>query len=133
MAKKSALDVMFREVTRGFGRQLGRDISRGVQTHVKKKVLDNTSTHRKFIDRFTLPGTFRSACAKTYTLIESFNSEYVLTNAMFQASFYLQSDIAFIEEKLAFIERLVFTDAEERAYERLIQTWVDYKEKSLIK
>jgi len=131
--KKGGFDILVWEVFRGAGRQLGRDISSGVQRQVKKKVLDDQSSHRKLMSKFALPGTFKSGLAKMYTLIDSFYSEYITTNAMFQASFYLQNDIDFIEQKIQFLDRLITTDAEERAYGRLILTWNEYKEKAKVK
>jgi hypothetical protein len=130
MAKKSSVSLIFTEITRGFGRQLGRDVSREVQSQVKRRVLDNASKHRKLVDRFSLPGTFKGSLSKMYTLIDSFYSEYVTTNAMFQSSFYMQGDIDMIEQKMEFMERLITSDAEERAMERLVCTWAEYKEKA---
>lgn len=131
--KKGGFDILVWEVFRGAGRQLGRDISTNVQRQVKKKVLDDQSSHRKLMSKFALPGTFKTGISKMYTLIDSFYSEYITTNAMFQASFYLQNDIDFIEQKIQFLDRLITTDAEERAYGRLISTWTEYKEKAKVK
>lgn len=127
---KSGLDLFLWELTRGGGRQLGRDISKGVQKQVKKRILDDQSSHRKLVDKFTLPGTFKGAVSKMYTLIDSFYNEYVVTQAMFQASMYLKDDISFIERKLEMVERLIFTDTEENAYVRLLSTWDKYKEQA---
>lgn len=128
---KSGLEILGWEMFRGAGRQIGRDLSKELQRQVKKKVLDNESPHRKLVDRFTLPGTFKAGTSKSYTLIDSFYNEYVTTNAMLQSSFYMQSDIEFIERKLTFLERLVFSDAESMAFERLYNTWLDYKQQAL--
>lgn len=127
---KGGLDVLFWEVFRGTGRQTGRSISKGIEKQLKKKVLNDQSAHRKYVDRFTLPGSFKSAKAKMFTLIDSFYNEYVTTNAMLQASIYLKEDIEFIERKLEFLTRLIDTEAEERAFERLVTTWVDYKQEA---
>ena len=128
---KSGLEILGWEMFRGSGRQLGRDLTKELTRQVKKKVLDNDSPHRKLVNRFTLPGTFKGATNKAYTLIDSFYNEYVTTNAMFQSSFYMQSDIDFIERKLDFISRMIFSEAEERAYSRLIDLWSDYKQQAL--
>ena len=130
---KSGLDIFGWELFRGAGRQLGRDISRGVQKQVKKRILDDNSPHRKLVDRFTLPGTLKGSISKMYTLIDSFYNEYVTTQAMFQSSVYLKDDIEFIERKFKMVERLIFTDTEENAYHRLIDTWNDYKVQALKK
>ena len=127
---KSGLDILGWELFRGAGRQLGRDISKGVQKQVKKRILDDQSSHRKLVDKFALPGTFKGAVSKMYTLIDSFYNEYVVTQAMFQASMYLKDDISFIERKLEMVERLIFTDTEENAYVRLLSTWDKYKEQA---
>lgn len=131
--KKGGIDILVWEVFRGAGRQLGRDLSTGAQRQIKKKVLDDQSSHRKMISKFALPGTFKAGMAKMYTLIDSFYSEYITTNAMFQASFYLQNDIDFIEQKIEFLDRLITTEAEERAYDRLISTWAEYKQNAKVK
>ena len=125
--KKDGLDVLVWEIFRGTGRQTGRTLSKGLEKQVKKKVLNDQSSHRKYVDRFTLPGTFKSAKNKMYTLIDSFYNEYVTTKAFLQSSFYLKDDIKFIERKLEFVARFVDTEAEERAYDRLLSTWEDYK------
>lgn len=127
---KSGLEMIGWELTRGLGRQTGRSLSKGLERQVKKRVLDDKSSHRKLVDRFTLPGSFTGAKNKMYTLIDSFYNEYVTSKAFLQASFYLNDDIQFIERKLEFLERLIDTDAQERAYDRLLCTWSDYKERA---
>lgn len=131
--KKDGFDVLGWELFRGAGRQLGRDISKGIQKQVKKRILDDSSPHRKLMDRFTLPGTFKGSVSKMYTLIDSFYNEYVTTQAMLQSSVYLKDDIEYIERKFKMVERLVFTDVEENAYHRLVDTWSDYKVQALKK
>lgn len=128
--KKDGMEILVWEIFRGTGRQTGRSLARGLEKELKKRTLDSSSSHRKLIDRFTLPGNFKGAANKMYTLIDSFYNEYVTTKAIFQSSFYLQDDIEYIERKLQFTERLIFTDPEERAYQRLLNTWIDYKEQA---
>ena len=129
--KKDGFDVLIWEIFRGTGRQTGRKISNVVGRQLEKQILDNKSPFRKQIERFTLPGTFNGAKTKMYTIIDSFYNEYVTTKAIFQKTMYLKEDIEFIERKFLMLERLIETDAHERAYERLIKDWVDYKEQAL--
>lgn len=130
---KSGFDILVWEVFRGAGRQTGRDAAKTIGKQIKKRVLDDTSSHRKLVDKFVLPGNFTTSKNKMYGLIDSFYNEYVTTNAMFQASFYLKNDIAFIERKLQFMDRLIDTDAQERAYHRMLQTWEEYKQAAILK
>ena len=128
--KKGGFDILVWEVFRGAGRQTGRQLAKGFEQEVKKRTLDSDSSHRKLVKRFTLPGTFKGAASKMYTLIDSFYNEYVSTKALFQSAMYLNDDINYIERKLEFVSRLIFSEAEERAYDRLLTTWTDYKEQA---
>ena len=129
--KQGGFDILIWEVFRGAGRQTGRELAKGFEKQVKKRAIDTDSSHRKLVNRFNLPGTFKGASSKMYTLIDSFYNEYVATKALFQASIYLQDDIDYIERKLSFVNRLIYTEAEERAYDRLIDTWTEYKQQAL--
>jgi hypothetical protein len=128
--KQGGFDILVWEIFRGAGRQTGRELAKGFEKQVKKRTIDSDSSHRKLVNRFNLPGTFKGASSKMYTLIDSFYNEYVTTKALFQASIYLQDDIDYIERKLEFVSRLIFSEAEERAYDRLLTTWTDYKEQA---
>jgi hypothetical protein len=128
---KEGFDVLFWEVFRGTGRQTGRKISNSVGRQLEKRILDGNSPFRKYVNRFTLPGTFNGAKNKMYSLIDSFYNEYVSTKAMFQKTMYLNDDIDFIERKLQMVERLIDTEVHERSYGRLIRDWEDYKQQSL--
>ncbi len=128
--KQGGFDILVWEIFRGAGRQTGRELAKGLEKQVKKRTIDTDSSHRKLVNRFNLPGTFKGASSKMYTLIDSFYNEYVTTKALFQASIYLQDDIDYIERKLEFVSRLIFSEAEERAYDRLLTTWTDYKEQA---
>ena len=130
---KSGFDILVWEVFRGAGRQTGRDAAKQIGKQIKKRVLDDTSSHRKLMDRFVLPGNYTSAKNKLYGLIDSFYNEYVTTNAMLQASMYLQDDIKYIERKIQFLDRLIDTEAQERSYEKLCQTWAEYKAAAIAK
>jgi hypothetical protein len=124
---KSIFDMLTRDLTRGFGLQTGRSASKEVGRYVKERTLDNNSKHRKLVNRFTMPGTFKGGLSKIYTLIDSFENEYLNTKAMLQHGMYLESDINFIEDRIKFLERLMLTENEERAYERLGLNWMDIK------
>ena len=54
-------------------------------------------------------------------------------HASLQEKMITKDDIEFIERKLKMVERLMFTDTEENAYHRLIDTWSDYKVQALKK
>jgi hypothetical protein len=127
MSKKSGLDLFFHELTRGAGRRAGYDFTKAIEKQASKAIVNSNSNFRKQINKFQLPGTFKGAISKMYTLIDGFYSEYSTNKAILQTSWYLQDDIKFIEQKLTFTERLVFTDVEENAYTRLVSTWMDYK------
>lgn len=128
MPKRSGLDLFFHELTRGAGRRAGFDLTKSLQKQAGKRIVDSNSNFRKQINKFQLPGTFKGAVSKMYTLIDGFYAEYSTTKAAFQTAWYLEDDIKFIEQKLTFTERLVFTDTEENAYTRLVSLWMDYKQ-----
>tara|TARA_R110000822_G_scaffold65772_8_gene160935 strand:- start:270 stop:683 length:414 start_codon:yes stop_codon:yes gene_type:complete len=131
--KQGGMDILVWEVFRGFGRQTGREAAKTIGKQIKKRVLDDSSSHRKLVSRFVLPGTFAPAKNRMYGLIDSFYNEYVTTNAFLQSSIYLQDDIQFIERKIEFIDRLIDTEAQERAYEKLGQIWSEYKQAAINK
>jgi len=124
---KSFFDVLGREFTRGLGRKAGFQSWKAVEKQLGDIVINPNNPFRKQIERFQLPGTFKGGVSKIYTLIDSFNHEYTTNTAMYQKSTYLLDDILFIEEKINFLERLVTTEAEERAYDRLIDTWKEIR------
>ena len=124
---KGGLEVLVWEIFRGTGRQTGRSLAKGIEKQVKKRVLNDSSSHRKLIDRFVMPGSFASAKNKMYGLIDSFYNEYVTTNALLQSSMYMSDDIKYIERKIEFLDRLIDTEAHERAYSKIGQTWEEYK------
>jgi hypothetical protein len=120
---KSGLDILVWEVFRGSGRQLGRDLTKGISREVKKKTLDTTSKFRKYIDRFTLPGTAKGSISKMYTLIDQFYEEYKNTKTLFNTAMYMADDVTFINQKMKMTERMCFSDTEFRAYDNLTDTW----------
>ena len=131
--KQGGMDILVWEIFRGAGRQTGRATAKAVGKQLKKRVLDDNSSHRKLVSRFVLPSSFAPAKNRMYGLIDSFYNEYISTGALLQSSFFLKDDIKFIERKLEFIDRLIDTEAHERAYEKLGQVWAEYKQAAIIK
>lgn len=131
--RKEGLDLIFWELQRGFGRRAGYRAEKAVFKELGKRVVDPSSKFRKQMQRLTLPGTLKGAVSKMYTMIDAFREEYLNTKAMLQGSWYIQDDVKIIEQKLEYIERLVFDDAEERAYARLLLTWEVVKKEALSK
>jgi len=129
--KKEGLDLVFWEFQRGFGRRGGMRAEKVLIKELSKRVLNDSSSFRKQVDRFVLPGTFNSAKNKMYGLIDSFYNEYVTTKAMLQRTMYLKDDIEFIERKLKMVERLIDNEVHERSYDRLVNDWLEYKQQSV--
>ena len=126
---KEGLDISNWEFFRGFGRQLGRSLAKGTERKIKKVVLDDQSKLRKAIDRFEITGTLKGTLNKLYKIIDLFDEEYNIKNnpAFLQSAIYLKDDIRVIDDKIKNSERLIFTEAEERAYQRCIEFWEDVK------
>lgn len=131
--KKEGLDISQWEIFRGFGRQTGRSLSKGLERKLKEQILDDKSKLRNAIAKFEITGTLKGTLNKLYKVIDLFQEEYDLKNnpAMFQASMYRADDIRVIEGKLKNTSRLVFTEAEERAYQRCLDFWEDVKNEIL--
>lgn len=126
---KDGMGVLVWEIFRGTGRQTGRTISKALTKEVSKRTLQSDSKFRKAMDRFDITSTLKGSLNKMYKTIDLFYEEYTTTKAMLQRSVYLQDDITLIESKLEHIERLIFTDAEERAYNRCVEFWYEIKDK----
>lgn len=124
---KSGMDILVWEIFRGTGRQTGRQIAKEVNKQIAKRTLDTGSKFRKAMDKFEITATLKTSLNKMYKVIDLFQEEYTTSKAVLQRGWYLQDDIDLIETKLSHIERLVFTDAEERAYSRCIEFWADIK------
>lgn len=131
--KKDGLDVLVWEIFRGTGRQTGRQISKAAGKQLQKKVLDNSSKFRKAMDKFEITGSLKTTLNRMYKIIDLFEEEYTTNKAFLQSSWYLKDDIKLIEKKLRHTERLVFSDTEERAYERCLRFWDDIKKEILTK
>lgn len=130
---KSGLDVMVWEVFRGTGRQGGRIIAKSTEKQLKKKILNDSSKFRKAMEKFEITGSLKTSLNRMYKIIDLFEEEYTTNKAFLQSTWYLKDDIKLIEKKLSHVERLVFEDTEERAYERCLRFWDDVKEQIMLK
>jgi len=130
---KDGMGVLIWEVFRGTGRQTGRTISKALTKEISKRTINSDSKFRKAMARFEITSTLKGSLAKMYKIIDLFQEEYTTTKALLQATMYLKDDISLIDTKLNHVERLVFTDAEEKALERCKNFWNDIKEEVLAK
>ncbi len=128
---KDGFEVLLWEVFRGTGRQTGRKISNEITKQISKRTVDSDSKFRKAMDRFEITSTLKGSLAKAFKIIDLFQEEYSTTKAILQKTFYLKDDISLIDTKLKNIERVVFTDAEERALQRCLDFWNDVKKEIL--
>jgi uncharacterized HAD superfamily protein len=133
MAKTGGMDVLIWEIFRGTGRQTGRSISKTITKEISKHTIDDSSKYRKAMEKFEITASLNTTLNKFYKIIDLFEEEYSTTKAVFQSKWYLKDDIALIEKKLKHAQRLVITDANERAYERCTEFWLDIKEQIIKK
>lgn len=120
---KGLFETLARDFSRGLGRQAGFRTWKQLEKEVAKKVIDPNSKLRKHIQRFTLPGTAKSAVSKVWTLITLFEEEYETDKSLFQASTYMISDMEFISRKVQLVERLCVTQDDIDLFEHLRDTW----------
>ncbi len=130
---QSGLDILKWELFRGTGRQGGRMIAKATEKQLRKKILNDSSKFRKAMDKFDITASLKTTMNRVYKIIDLFEEEYTTTKSLLQKTWYLKEDIILIEKKLRNAERLVFTDTEERAYERCLRFWDDVKEEVLSK
>ena len=130
---QSGLSIMMWEVFRGTGRQGGRMIAKSTEKQLKKKILNDSSKFRKAMDKFEITASLKTSLNKMYKVIDLFQEEYTTNKAFLQETWYLKDDIKLIDKKLRHVERLVFTDTEENAYERCLRFWDDIKEEIMLK
>ena len=130
---KSGLDVLVWEVFRGTGRQTGRSISKQLTKELSKRTIDDKSKFRKAMEKFDITASLKTTLNKFYKIIDLFEEEYTTTKALLQRSLYLKDDIELIEKKFKHAQRLIITDAEERAYARCLDFWKDIKEQIISK
>jgi hypothetical protein len=128
---QSGLHILVWEVFRGTGRQTGRDLSKTITSQLQKRTLDSKSKFRRAMDKFQLTGTLKGSLNNVYKIIDLFEEEYTTTRAFLQVSWYLQDDVKLIEKKIQHLQRLVFTEQDERAYERCAEFWMDVRDKIL--
>lgn len=126
---KDGMGVLVWEIFRGTGRQTGRTISKALTKELSKRTLNSDSKFRKAMNRFEITSTLKGSLSKMYKIIDLFYEEYTTTKAILQRSTYLKDDVTLIESKLEHIERLIYTESEERAYDRCVEFWYEIKEK----
>ena len=119
---KSFISTLGRNFATGLGRQAGFRTWKQLEKEVAKKVIDPNSKLRKHIQKFTLPGTAKSAVSKVWTLITLFEEEYGDDGSMFQQT-YMLGDIEFITKKITSIERLCITKDDIDLFEHLKDSW----------
>jgi hypothetical protein len=123
---KSLLSTLGRQITLGFGRQVGFRSAKQLEKEIAKKVIDPNSKFRKHIQRFTLPGNPKIAIQKIWTLIDSFIEEYEENTSLFQSN-YKQSDIEFIEKKLDRIYQMKLSEDDDDNFLHLQKVWLNLK------
>ena len=123
---KSLLNTLGRQITLGFGRQIGYRSAKQIEKEIAKKVIDPNSKFRKHIQKFTLPGNPKSAIQKMWTLIDGFMEEYEVNNSLFQSN-YKQGDIEFIEKKLDRINQMNLSEDDEDNFQHLQKIWLNLK------
>jgi 23S rRNA A1618 N6-methylase RlmF len=119
---KSLLNTLGRQITLGFGRQIGYRSAKQVEKEIAKKVIDPNSKFRKQIQKFTLPGNPKLAIQKMWTLIDGFMEEYEVNTSLFQSN-YKMGDIEFIQKKLDRVQQMKLSDNELDSLEHLISIW----------
>jgi len=130
---KGGMEVLIWEVFRGTGRQTGRSISKALTKELSKRTVDDSSKYRKSMEKFEITSALKTTLNKFYKIIDLFEEEYTTTKAILQRTWYLKSDIKLIEKKFKHAQRLIITDAEERAYARCLDFWEDIKEQIISK
>ena len=123
---KSLLNTLGRQITLGFGRQIGYRSAKQIEKEIAKKVIDPNSKFRKHIQKFTLPGNPKSAIQKMWTLIDAFMEEYEVNNSLFQSN-YKQGDIEFIEKKLDRINQMNLSEDDDDNFQHLQKIWLNLK------
>jgi hypothetical protein len=123
---KSLLNTLGRQITLGFGRQIGYRSAKQVEKEIAKKVIDPNSKFRKHIQKFTLTGNPKLAIQKMWTLIDSFMEEYEVKNSLFQSNYKL-GDIEFIEKKLDRINQMNLSEDDKDNFQHLQRIWLNLK------
>ena len=123
---KSLLSTLGRQMTLGFGRQIGYRSAKQLEKEVARKVIDPNSKFRKQIQKFELSGNTKTAIQKMWTLIDGFIEEYENDKSLFQSN-YKQADIEFIERKLDRIYQMKMNEDEEDNFKHIQSIWLNIK------
>jgi 23S rRNA A1618 N6-methylase RlmF len=123
---KSLLSTLGRQMTLGFGRQIGYRGAKQLEKEVARKVIDPNSKFRKQIQKFQLSGNTKTAIQKMWTLIDGFIEEYETDKSLFQSN-YKQGDIDFIERKLDRIHQMKMSEDEEDNFNHIQNIWLNLK------
>jgi len=123
---KSLLSTLGRQMTLGFGRQVGYRSAKQLEKEIARKVIDPNSSFRKQIQKFQLSGNTKTAIQKMWTLIDGFIEEYANNNSLFQSN-YKQGDIEFIERKLDRIYQMNMTEDDEDNFNHIQNIWLNLK------
>jgi hypothetical protein len=123
---KSLISTLGRQMTLGFGRQLGFRGAKQLEKEIAKKVIDPNSKFRKHIQRFQLSGNPKTAVQKMWTLIDGFMEEYEENSSLFQST-YKQGDIEFIEKKLDRIHQMNLSADDYDNFMHIQKVWLNLK------
>lgn len=128
MAKSQSLfNVFVKDFAKGLGRQGGFRTWRTAEKAIAKKVIDPNSKFRKKMNTLTITSTVNGSLKKMYEIIDLFYEEYAQGEAMFQKSFYFNSDIEKIERKLLHIKGLIKNNTDDENYKDCLNFWFNLK------
>ena len=123
---KSLLTTLGRQMTLGFGRQIGYRGAKQLEKEVARKVIDPNSKFRKQIQKFELSGNTKTAIQKMWTLIDGFIEEYETDKSLFQSN-YKQCDMEFIERKLDRIYQMKMSEDDGDNFKHIQNIWLNIK------
>jgi hypothetical protein len=123
---KSLLSTLGRQMTLGFGRQVGYRSAKQLEKEVARKVIDPNSKFRKQIQKFQLSGNTKTAIQKMWTLIDGFIEEYETDKSLFQSN-YKQCDMEFIERKLDRIYQMKMSEDDGDNFKHIQNIWLNIK------
>ena len=123
---KSLLTTLGRQMTVGFGRQIGYRGAKQLEKEVARKVIDPNSKFRKQIQKFELSGNTKTAIQKMWTLIDGFIEEYETDKSLFQSN-YKQCDMEFIERKLDRIYQMKMSEDDGDNFKHIQNIWLNIK------
>lgn len=134
MAKqKSFTDILFRDFTRGLGRQGGFRTWKGVEKAVAKRVIDPNSKFRKKMNSLSITSTVKGSLTKMYEIMDLFFEEYQLEKTLLQKSWYAKSDVQKIDRKLLHIKHLIKKSEEQEDYDLCVNFWNNIKRELYVK